>query len=113
MLPRPVKLSITIAAGGLSGSEGPVVVFGSAIGPLCGRTCGFSSDRMRVLVGAGAGAAISAAFNAPIAGAFFALEEILGSLALTAFPPVLVPPVIAALVSRPVLRAAPALPIPL
>ena len=45
---------------------------------------------MRVLVGAGAGAAISAAFNAPIAGAFFALEEILGSLAVGAFPPVVV-----------------------
>ena len=111
-LARTAASAITIGAGGSAGSEGPVVVFGSAIGSLCGRTFGFSSDRMRVLVGAGAGAAISAAFNAPIAGAFFALEEILGSLAVTAFPPVVVASVIAAVVSRAVFGNHPAFPIP-
>jgi CIC family chloride channel protein len=68
---------------------------------------------MRVLVGAGAGAAISAAFNAPIAGAFFALEEILGSLAVTAFPPVVVASVIAAVISRALFGNHPAFPIPI
>ena len=111
-LARTVASAITIGAGGSAGSEGPVVVFGSAIGSLCGRTFGFSAERMRVLVGAGAGAAISAAFNAPIAGAFFALEEILGSLAATAFPPVVVASVIAAVVSRAVFGNHPAFPIP-
>ena len=111
-LARTAASAITIGAGGSAGSEGPVVVFGSAIGSLCGRTFGFSADRMRVLVGAGAGAAISAAFNAPIAGAFFALEEILGSLAVTAFPPVVVASVIAAVVSRAVFGNHPAFPIP-
>jgi CIC family chloride channel protein len=111
-LARTVASAITIGAGGSAGSEGPVVVFGSAIGSLFGRTFGFSADRMRVLVGAGAGAAISAAFNAPIAGAFFALEEILGSLAVTAFPPVVVASVIAAVISRAVFGNHPAFPIP-
>jgi len=111
-LARTVASAITIGAGGSAGSEGPVVVFGSAIGSLCGRTFGFSPERMRVLVGAGAGAAISAAFNAPIAGAFFALEEILGSLAVTAFPPVVVASVIAAVISRAVFGNHPAFPIP-
>ena len=112
-LARTVASAITIGAGGSAGSEGPVVVFGSAIGSLCGRTFGFSPDRMRVLVGAGAGAAISAAFNAPIAGAFFALEEILGSLAVTAFPPVVVASVIAAVISRALFGNHPAFPIPI
>ena len=111
-LARTVASAITIGAGGSAGSEGPVVVFGSAIGSLFGRTFGFSPDRMRVLVGAGAGAAISAAFNAPIAGAFFALEEILGSLAVTAFPPVVVASVIAAVISRALFGNHPAFPIP-
>src|SRR5256885_3349325 len=111
-LARTAASAITIGAGGSAGSEGPVVVFGSAIGSLCGRTFGFSPERMRVLVGAGAGAAISAAFNAPIAGAFFALEEILGSLAVTAFPPVVVASVIAAVVSRAVFGNHPAFSIP-
>ena len=111
-LARTAASALTIGAGGSAGSEGPVVVFGSAIGSLCGRVFGFSPDRMRVLVGAGAGAAISAAFNAPIAGAFFALEEILGSLAVSAFPPVVVASVIAAVVSRAVFGNHPAFPIP-
>ena len=111
-LARTASSAITIGAGGSAGSEGPVVVFGSAIGSLLGRAFGFSPDRMRVLVGAGAGAAISAAFNAPIAGAFFALEEILGTLAVTAFPPVVVASVIAAVVSRAVFGNHPAFPIP-
>ena len=111
-LARTVASAITIGAGGSAGSEGPVVVFGSAVGSLFGRTFGFSPDRMRVLVGAGAGAAISAAFNAPIAGAFFALEEILGSLAVTAFPPVVVASVIAAVISRALFGNHPAFPIP-
>ncbi|HKW45793.1 MAG TPA: chloride channel protein [Gemmatimonadaceae bacterium] len=111
-LARTLASALTIGAGGSAGSEGPVVVFGSAIGSLCGRTFGFSPDRMRVLVGAGAGAAISAAFNAPIAGAFFALEEILGSLAVTAFPPVVVASVIAAVISRAIFGNHPAFPIP-
>jgi chloride channel protein, CIC family len=111
-LARTAASAITIGAGGSAGSEGPVVVFGSAIGSLLGRAFGFSPDRMRVLVGAGAGAAISAAFNAPIAGAFFALEEILGTLAVTAFPPVVVASVIAAVVSRAVFGNHPAFPIP-
>jgi CIC family chloride channel protein len=111
-LARTAASAITIGAGGSAGSEGPVVVFGSAIGSLCGRTFGFSPERMRVLVGAGAGAAISAAFNAPIAGAFFALEEILGSLAVSAFPPVVVASVIAAVISRAVFGNHPAFPIP-
>jgi CIC family chloride channel protein len=67
---------------------------------------------MRVLVGAGAGAAISAAFNAPIAGAFFALEEILGSLAVSSFPPVVVASVAAAVISRAVFGNHPAFKIP-
>lgn len=111
-LARTAASAITIGAGGSAGSEGPVVVFGSAIGSLCGRGFGFSADRLRVLIGAGAGAAISAAFNAPIAGAFFALEEILGSLAVTAFPPVVVASVIAAVISRAVFGNHPAFPIP-
>jgi CIC family chloride channel protein len=111
-LARTAASAITIGAGGSAGSEGPVVVFGSAIGSLVGRSFGFSAERLRVLVGAGAGAAISAAFNAPIAGAFFALEEILGSLAVTAFPPVVVASVMAAVISRAIFGNHPAFPIP-
>ena len=43
---------------------------------------------MRVLVGAGAGAAIAAAFGAPIAGAFYAFEIVIGAYTPAAIAPV-------------------------
>ncbi|HEU0052016.1 MAG TPA: chloride channel protein, partial [Longimicrobium sp.] len=55
---------------------------------------------------------ISASFNAPLAGAFFALEEVLGALSVGSFPPVVVSSVVAAVVSRSVLGDHPAFPIP-
>src|SRR5690606_32406412 len=72
----------------------------------------FSPDRVRIMVAAGAAAGISAAFNAPLAGAFFALEEILGSLAIGAFPPVVVASVMAAVVSQAFYGNSPAIALP-
>ena len=95
-----------MGAGGAAGSEGPVAVLGSAIGSWLGYAFRFDPARTKVLVGAGAAAGISAAFNAPLAGAFFALEEILGS------PPVVVASVVAAVVSHVFLGNHPAFPIP-
>jgi chloride channel protein, CIC family len=111
-LARTAASAVTLGSGGSAGSEGPVAVLGSAIGSFLGRSFRFAPARVRVLVGAGAAAGISAAFNAPLAGAFFALEEILGSLAVGAFPPVVVSSVVAAVVSRAFFGNHPAFPIP-
>jgi CIC family chloride channel protein len=85
---------------------------GASVGSLLARLFRFSTERTVVLVGAGAGAAIAAAFNAPLAGAFFALEEILGTFQVTSFPPVVVASVVGAVVSRAVFGNHPAFPIP-
>jgi len=111
-LARTAASAITLGSGGSAGAEGPVAVLGSTIGSLLGRSFRFDPERVRVLVGAGAAAGISAAFNAPLAGAFFALEEILGSFAVRAFPPVVVASVVAAVVSRGFFGNHPAFPIP-
>ena len=111
-LARTVASAVTIGGGGSAGSEGPVAVLGSALGSALGRSFRFSPERVRVLVGCGAAAGISAAFNAPLAGAFFALEEILGSFRIAAFPPVVVSSVVGAVVSRAVFGNHPAFPIP-
>jgi chloride channel protein, CIC family len=111
-LARTVASAVTIGSGGSAGSEGPVVVLAAAIGSWLGRAFQFSPERMKVFVGCASGAAISAAFNAPLAGAFFALEEMLGSLSGTSFSPVVVSSVVAAVVSRSVLGNHPAFPIP-
>jgi CIC family chloride channel protein len=112
VLARTAASAVTLGAGGAAGSEGPVAVLGSAIGSWLGYMFRFDPARTKVLVGAGAAAGISAAFNAPLAGAFFALEEILGSLAVGAFPPVVVASVVAAVISHVFLGNHPAFPIP-
>ena len=111
-LARTLASAVTLGSGGSAGVEGPVAVLGAAVGSFLGRVFRFDVSRVRVLVAAGTAAGISAAFNAPLAGAFFALEEILGSLAAGTFPPVVVSSVVAAVVSRAFLGNHPAFPIP-
>jgi len=95
--------AITIGTGGSVGREGPIVQIGSAIGSTVGQWLKLSSDRLKILVGCGAAAGIAATFNAPIAGAFFSLEVILGEFALTSFGPIIMSSVIATVVSRSIL----------
>ncbi|MEO6446682.1 MAG: chloride channel protein [Gemmatimonadaceae bacterium] len=111
-LGRTAASAITIGGGGSAGSEGPIAVLGAAVGSVLGRLFRFSPERMQVLVGAGTASAIAAAFNAPLAGAFFALEEIIGTFKLSSFAPVVVASVVGAIVSRAMLGNHPAFPIP-
>jgi CIC family chloride channel protein len=111
-LGRSLASAITIGGGGSAGSEGPVVVIGATFGSWLGRMFRFSPTRLRVMVACGSAAGISAAFNAPLAGAFFALEEILGTFSSGYFSPVVVSAVIAAVVARGIFGAGPAFPVP-
>jgi len=69
---------LSIISGLSVGMEGPIVVAGSTIGSNVSEAFKLSPTRRRVLLASGAAAGISAVFNAPIAGFFFALELILG-----------------------------------
>jgi CIC family chloride channel protein len=70
--------ALTIISGMSVGMEGPIVVGGSTIGSRFSDVFQLSATRRRTLLASGAAAGISAVFNAPIAGFFFALELILG-----------------------------------
>ncbi len=75
---KTAAAALSLGAGASLGPEGPSVELGSNIGSLLGQLLGFSTERTRLLVGAGAAAGLAAGFNAPIAGVFFALEVLLG-----------------------------------
>ena len=68
---------LAIGAGLALGREGPSVQMGASIGDLFGRIFRRDPGECRVLLAAGAGAGLATAFNAPIAGAIFVLEELL------------------------------------
>jgi CIC family chloride channel protein len=73
-----VKFTAGVLAigGGLTlGREGPTVLMGAALGRALGGPLSASAERSRTLVAAGAGAGLAAAFNAPLAGTIFVLEE--------------------------------------
>ncbi len=104
--------AISISTGGSVGREGPIVQIGSAIGSALGQMLKVSQDRMRTLVGCGAAAGIAATFNAPIAGAMFALEVILGEFGLATFSPIVISSVVSTAVSRAFLGDIPAFIVP-
>jgi len=75
----PVKFVggvLAIGSGMALGREGPSVQMGASIAQFVGTVCRCSWPDCRVLMAAGAGAGLATAFNSPIAGAVFVLEEL-------------------------------------
>jgi len=105
---KTLASAVTVGGGGSAGSEGPIAVLSAAMASHLGVKLGLRPAQIRTLVGAGAGAGIAAAFNAPLAGAFFALEEILKSFSSAAFAPVVVSSVVGAVVGQALLGTHPA-----
>ncbi|WP_375203727.1 chloride channel protein [Hyphococcus sp.] len=91
---------VSLGAGGSAGREGPAVHLGATIASILNRKLGFTAKHRRALLGCGAAAAVSASFNAPVAGVLFALEVILGNYALSVFGPIAAASVAAAIVTR-------------
>ncbi|GJM41376.1 MAG: chloride channel protein [Ardenticatenaceae bacterium] len=104
--------SLTIGTGGSAGREGPIVQVGSALGSTVGQMFHFSDERIRTLVACGSAAGIAATFNAPIAGAIFALEVILGKFTVNYFGAVVISSVAAGIIGRVFLSDEPAFLVP-
>ena len=68
---------ISIGTGNTLGPEGPAAQLGGGVASKFANLIGMSDSRRRMFTAAGAGAAISAIFNTPLGGIFFALEIIL------------------------------------
>jgi CIC family chloride channel protein len=68
---------ICIGSGNTVGPEGPAAQLGGGVASKIGSVLKFSDSKRRMFTAAGAGAAISAIFNTPLGGIFFALEIVL------------------------------------
>jgi len=77
----------SISSGGSIGREGPLVQLAAMLASLIGRRQRVSTVQLRLYVACGAAAGIASAYNAPITGALFVAEIILGSLAMETFGP--------------------------
>ena len=97
-LKDPVAASMGVGAS--VGREGPAVHFGAALGGWLAQSLHLTRSVSRTLLGCGAAAAVAASFNAPIAGALFASEVVIGHYALSAFAPIVIASVTATAVSR-------------
>jgi CIC family chloride channel protein len=85
----------TIGSGGSAGREGPIAQIGAGFASLVGQKLGLSPKELRTLVVSGVAAGIASTFNAPIGGALFALEVLMGESGATGL---LIPIIVAAVV---------------
>ncbi|MEL6957459.1 MAG: chloride channel protein [Pseudomonadota bacterium] len=91
---------ITLSTGGSSGREGPVVHLAGVIATFVNKAMRADGITGRDLLGCAVAAAVSASFNAPIAGALFALEVILRHFAVHAFAPIVIASVTGTVLNR-------------
>ncbi len=106
-----IASTVTIGSGGTAGREGPMVQIGATLGSSLGQLYNLSSNHLRTLVACGAAGGIAATFNAPIAGAIFSLEVLMGRTS-PAFLLVLLSSVTSSIVSRSLLGNYPAFVVP-
>ena len=91
---------ITLSSGGSTGREGPVVHMAATIASWVSERIHANGMTGRDLLGCAVAAAVSASFNAPIAGALFALEVVLRHFAVHAFAPIAIASVAGTVISR-------------
>lgn len=99
-LVKCVSACFSASSGSSIGREGPLVLLAAVAASVVGRVLRFPLARKRQLVACGAAAGIASAYNAPVAGALFVAEIVLGSVAMESFGPLVVSSVVATLVTR-------------
>ena len=103
---------LTIASGGSIGREGAMVQLAATLSSKIGLLSRAPIPRLRLMVACGAAAGIASAYNAPISGALFVSEIVLGSTAMESFGPLVVASVTASATTRQLLGYGPVFDVP-
>ena len=90
----------SIASGAAIGQEGSITQLTATVSSKWGQLFRWPPYRLRLLVACGTASGMAAAYHAPIAGAVFAAQVVLGNFAMNLFAPLVFSSVIAAMVSR-------------
>ncbi len=99
----PVKFvagTLALGSGLAMGREGPIVQMGGAVGDAVARWLKVTPRERRTLIASGAGAGLAAAFNAPLSGLTFVLEEVQRDFHPLVFAAAFLAAVVADIVSR-------------
>ena len=99
-LVKTISALFSISTGASIGREGPLVQLSSLLASLVGRFRNSPIPQRRHLVACGAAAGIASAYNAPIAGAFFVAEIVLGTVVVESLGPLIMASVTATFMSR-------------
>ncbi len=92
---RSLSSLFTIATGGSIGREGSMVQLAAMVSATLGRVWRFEPAQLRLLIACGAAAGLTSAYSAPIAGALFVTEILIGSISMGSFGPILMASVVA------------------
>ena len=103
---------LCIGSGHSMGREGPSVQIGAGLASAIGKRFNLSPERAQSLVPVAAAAALSAAFNTPVAAVIFALEEIIGDMNASLVGSSVVASVAAVIVARSILGNSPVFHVP-
>jgi chloride channel protein, CIC family len=91
---------ISISTGASIGREGLIIQLSSTVGSKVGQWAKWPPYRLRLLVACGAAAGLAGGCNAPIAGAVFAAQIVLGNFSMNLFAPLVVAAVTSTIVTR-------------
>jgi len=91
---------VSLGFGASTGREGPVVHLGATLGAWLSERLRLDRSQSRTLLACGVAAATGSLFNAPVAGAVFAIELIVGNLSLRAGAPIFIAAVTGTAIGR-------------
>jgi CIC family chloride channel protein len=111
-LVRILSSIFSIASGGSIGREGPMVQLAAMLSSFVGRKARLPRARLQLIVACGAASGIASAYNAPIGGALFVSEIVLGSIAMATLGPLVVASAMATVVSRALMGGGPLFDVP-
>ena len=106
-LVKAISALFSISSGASIGREGPLVQLAALLASLAGRLRHCPVPQKRQMVACGAAAGIASAYNAPIAGAFFVAEIILGTVVVESLGPLILSSVVATFTTRALIGASP------